>query len=264
MAARVFAIAAHPDDIEFGMAGTLILLARAGCETHYMNIASGSCGSDQHDAGTIARIRLDEARSAAALIGAVFHEPLVGDIEIFYEPKLLARVAAIMRSVAPDILLVPSPQDYIEDHENACRLAVTAAFCRGMPNSPVDPPHAPVDGEVVVYHAQPHGNRDSLNRFVVPDFLIDISLVIDEKTSMLARHESQSAWLDRTQAMGAYVDTMKGFGAEMAKLSPQCEFVEGWRRHNPLGLCSPQSDPISDLLGDYVLSSVGRQRPDAR
>ncbi len=30
MSKRVFAIAAHPDDIEFMMAGTFILLGRAG------------------------------------------------------------------------------------------------------------------------------------------------------------------------------------------------------------------------------------------
>ena len=40
---HAFAIAAHPDDIEFQMAGTLILLQRAGYEIHYMNIANGSC-----------------------------------------------------------------------------------------------------------------------------------------------------------------------------------------------------------------------------
>ena len=40
-----FAIGAHPDDIEFYMAGTLLLLKQAGCEIHYMNLASGNCGS---------------------------------------------------------------------------------------------------------------------------------------------------------------------------------------------------------------------------
>ena len=39
------AIAAHPDDIEFYMAGTLLLLKRAGYEIHYMNVANGNCGS---------------------------------------------------------------------------------------------------------------------------------------------------------------------------------------------------------------------------
>ncbi|MDP6635977.1 MAG: PIG-L family deacetylase [Phycisphaerae bacterium] len=253
MAARVFAIAAHPDDIEFGMAGTLVLLARAGCEIHYMNIANGSCGSATHDAEATAEIRLIEAKKAARRLGAVFHRPLVADLEIFYEPKLLARVASIMRAVAPDILLVPSPQDYIEDHENACRLAVTAAFCRGMRNFPVDPPKAPVEGDVVIYHAQPHGGRDSMNNLIRPDFFIDISSAIDEKADMLAEHKSQSDWLDHTQSMGAYLETMKSFAAEMGAMSTKCDLAEGWRKHNPLGFRPADADPLANLLGEYVV-----------
>jgi len=254
MATRVFAVAAHPDDIEFGMAGTLILLSRAGCEIHYMNIANGSCGSTEHDARATAEMRLGEAMNAAARIGAVFHKPLVCDAEIFFEPKLLARVASIVRSVAPDVLLVPSPRDYMEDHENACRLAVTAAFCRGMRNFPVDPPRAPVAGDVVVYHAQPHGNRDSLNRVVRPDFFVDISSVIEEKSDMLAEHASQKDWLDRSQGMGAYLDAMRGYAGEMGEMSTSCRFAEGWRRHNPLGLFAGDADPLTRLLTERVVS----------
>ena len=39
------AIAAHPDDIEFVMAGTLLRLAETGWSIHYFNIANGCCGS---------------------------------------------------------------------------------------------------------------------------------------------------------------------------------------------------------------------------
>ncbi|MDG2125455.1 MAG: PIG-L family deacetylase, partial [Verrucomicrobiales bacterium] len=39
------AIGAHPDDIEFMMAGTLLLLQKQGWEVHYMNLSSGNCGS---------------------------------------------------------------------------------------------------------------------------------------------------------------------------------------------------------------------------
>ena len=39
------AIAAHPDDIEFLMAGTLLLLAQAGWDIHYFNLSTGNCGS---------------------------------------------------------------------------------------------------------------------------------------------------------------------------------------------------------------------------
>ncbi len=136
MPPRVLAIAAHPDDIEFHMAGTLILLGRAGYELHYMNIANGSCGTTQYSRGEIIRIRRAEAQAAAASIGAIFHESLTDDLAIFYEPTLLARVAATVREVAPEIVLTHSPADYMEDHQNAARLAATAAFARGMPNYP--------------------------------------------------------------------------------------------------------------------------------
>lgn len=249
----VFAIAAHPDDIEFSMAGTLLLLKRAGCEIHYMNLSKGSCGSREHDAETTAAIRLIEAQNAAARMGAVFHHPLTNDFEIYYEKNLLARLGSIIRSVAPDILLIPSPQDYMEDHTNTCRLAVSAAFSRAMVNLPVDPPQPAIFKDIVLYHAQPFGNRDGLNRLIIPDLFVNIGDVLEEKRAALSEHKSQKNWLDESQAMDSYLDTMVGFAREMGDLSGQCQFAEGWRRHNPLGMCDPRNDPVCELLSPYVL-----------
>src|SRR5262245_5160390 len=133
------AIAAHPDDIEFLMAGTLMLLRVAGYQIHYWNLANGCCGSSKYDAVTIARIRREEAYTAAKAIGAVFHESIASDLEIFYDRPTLGKVASVIREVAPEIVLTHSPVDYMEDHTNACRLAVAAAFARGMPNFVTDP-----------------------------------------------------------------------------------------------------------------------------
>ena len=80
----VLALAAHPDDIEFMMAGTLALLGRAGCELHEMNIANGSCGTALEDHDAIVARRTEEARDAARTLGAHFHPPIVDDLEIFY------------------------------------------------------------------------------------------------------------------------------------------------------------------------------------
>ncbi|MCF7853467.1 MAG: PIG-L family deacetylase [Candidatus Pacebacteria bacterium] len=251
MSTRIFALAAHPDDIEFVMGGTLILLAEADCDIHTMNIANGSCGSVTEDAETIARIRTEEARNAARHLDATFHPPLVPDLEIFYEQDLLAKVTAIMRDVAPDILLLQSPQDYMEDHMNAVRLAVTAAFCRGMRNFPVNPPREAVDKPVTIYHAQPHANRGPLNQVVTPDFYVDVSTVIDKKTAMLAEHRSQKEWLDHSQGMDAYLHAMQGFARDLGELSGGLAYAEGWRRHNPLGLCGPDANPLADLLAPH-------------
>ena len=256
MATTVFAVAAHPDDIEFGMGGTLLLLGEAGCQLHYMTLANGSCGTATYDAEEIARIREQEARAAAATLGAVYHPPLVRDIKIFYTQELLARMGAVVREVAPDILLVQSPQDYMEDHMNASRLAVSAAFCRGMRNFPTDPQRAPVDNEVTVYHAQPHGNRDPLNQVVEPDFYVDITRVIGRKEEALGCHRSQKEWLDVSQGFDSYLRTMREISAEVGRWSDRFEYAEGWRYRNPLGLCAVDADPLAELLADV------RYRPD--
>lgn len=245
---RAFAVAAHPDDVEFGMAGTLMRLADAGFEIHLMHIANGSCGSLELPADAIARVRGSEAAEAARLIGAVYHPPLVNDIDILYDKALLAKVGAVMRKVAPDILLVPSPQDYMEDHMIAGRLAVTAAFCRGMPNYPTDPPQPAVATPVAIYHAQPHGNRDPLGRRVEPDIYIDITSVLARKRDMLACHRSQKEWLDATQGMDSYLHTMEFFAAELGSMSGRFRFAEGFRRHVHYGLCDKADDPLRTVL----------------
>jgi LmbE family N-acetylglucosaminyl deacetylase len=248
-----FAIAAHPDDIEFVMAGTMMRLKDAGYELHYMNIANGSCGSSELDAATIAKVRGDEARAAAACVGATFHEPLTRDIEIFYDRPTLARLGSIVRAVAPQILLTHSPQDYMEDHTNACRLAVTAAFCRGMRNFPVDPPREAIDTDVTIYHAQPHGNCDPLRQPVVPEHFVDVTSLFARKAEMLVKHLSQKAWLDQSQGMDSYVATMRDLNAEVGRLSGRFELAEGWRRHLHLGFSRADVDPLADAIGAHVL-----------
>lgn len=247
------AIAAHPDDIEFLMSGTLMLLRKAGYEIHYWNLASGCCGSSQHDAATIARIRRSEAKAAAKAIGAVFHESICDDLAIFYDRPTLAKVAAGVREVAPEILLTHSPTDYMEDHTNACRLAVSAAFTRGMPNFPTDPPRDAVTGAVTVYHAQPYSHRDPLGKLIEPELVVDTTDLIDLKKKMLALHASQKRWLDESQGLDSYLDTMAALDAEVGRMSSIFQYAEGWRRHLHLGFCGPQDDPLRTALKERVL-----------
>lgn len=247
-----FAIGAHPDDIEFLMSGTLLLLGEAGYQLHYMNVANGSCGTTEYDAATIARIRRAEAQAAASSIGAVFHEPLCADLDILYEKPLLAKLAAVVREVAPEILLTHSPSDYMEDHMNTCRLAVTAAFARGMPNFPVDPPRPAISQKVTVYHAQPYSHRDPLRRVVEPDLFVDVTDVIDRKVAMLSHHVSQKKWLDESQGQDSYLNTMRSLDEELGRATGVFRYAEGWRRHLHLGFCGESDDPLCAALGDRV------------
>ncbi len=247
----VFALACHPDDIEFMMAGTLQLLKAAGCSLHYMNLADGCCGSTQYSRDQIARIRRQEGQNAATYLGAAYHESLTNDLEVIYTPELISKVTAVVREIRPDIIILPSPEDYMEDHMTTCRIGVTAAFCRGVPNFPTNPPREPTYQDVVLYHALPYGLRDGLRRSILPDLYVDITSVIDNKEKMLAYHESQKLWLDQTQGLGSYLHTMREMSAEVAAMAGKGQYAEGWRRHSHLGFSAVETDPLMEILAEH-------------
>jgi LmbE family N-acetylglucosaminyl deacetylase len=253
MGKTALAIGAHPDDIELMMAGTLLLVGRAGYRLHYMNVANGSCGTMTLSRDEIVAIRTQEASRAAAGLGATFHGPLVDDIQIYYAPALAAALCSVVRKADPEVLLVPSPQDYMEDHVNASRLAVTAAFCRNMRNFEADPPAAPVAGSLAVYHALPWGLKDPLRKTVSADIYVDISDVIEKKREALACHRSQKEWLDSSQGFDSYLRAMEDTAAAVGRMSGRFRFAEGWCRHNHLGFGPEDFDPLSEALGDLAV-----------
>jgi len=253
--AAAFAIAAHPDDIEFYMAGTLLLLKKAGYAIHYMTLASGSCGSVRTGAAATRAIRRKESRRAATILGAHFHPSLVDDLEVLYELRTLRRLAAVVREVKPAVVLTHSPQDYMEDHTNTCRLAVTAAFARGMRNFRTVPARPPQSRDVVLYHAMPHGLVDGMRQKVQPETFVNTTSVQSIKRAALAAHQSQREWLDASQGMGSYVQAMEDMSLAMGKMSRRFKHAEGWRRHLHLGFSAKEIDPLIEVLGRFLLVS---------
>ena len=251
------AIAAHPDDIEFVMAGTLLLLKQRGWEIHYFNLSTGNCGSVQHNAATTRRLRLAEARRAAKILGAHFHPPIADDLEIFYDIKLLRRVAPVIRDVKPSVVLTHSPQDYMEDHMNTARLAVTAAFSRGMRNFVTTPKRRAVEGDVTVYHAMPHGLCDGLRQPIHAELFANTTSVHTTKLAALAEHRTQRDWLDVSQGMNSYLQSMEDASRAVGTMSRRFKHAEGWRRHAHLGFCAENADPLREALGSDCLVRQG-------
>jgi len=251
MKKTAFAIAAHPDDIEFMMSGTLALLKDAGYEIHYMNLADGALGSMTLSRARAAALRKKEAEAACSFAGAHFHKSIAQDVALFYDFKTLAKLLRTMREVAPEIVLTHGPYDYMEDHVNAGRLAASAAFCRAMPNFRCVKA-APVQNDVALYHAMPHSVCDALNRPVIPDFFIDVSKKIDFKRDMLACHKSQKDWLDLTQGKGSYLEAMDARMAHFGRMSGRFKFAEAWIRHNPTGFCAQGFDPLCAALKKFL------------
>ncbi|HNZ48512.1 MAG TPA: PIG-L family deacetylase [Candidatus Hydrogenedentes bacterium] len=255
MSKTVLAVGAHPDDIEFMMAGTLLQLAAKGWEPHIFVVASGSCGSTITDAKETAEIRYAEAAEAAQKLGAHFHPPVVDDLEIIYSLPLLGKIGAIIRKVNPEIILTHPPTDYMEDHEGTCRLTVSAAFARGMKNFETDPPVDAVEGDTTVYHCLPYGLRDSLHRPVPADFFVDIANCLDRKKDALACHRSQKVWLDQSQGIDSYLNNMVELSKKMGEESRVFTYAEGWLKHNPLGFCNQTANPLAQALGSLLVSA---------
>jgi len=253
------AISAHPDDIEFMMAGTLCLLREAGYRTHYLNVSTGSGGSLVHRAAALRRIRRTEGINAAKILGATFHESMVDDLEVLYTVPLLRKVTAIIREVRPTIVLTHSPQDYMEDHMNTCRLAVTAAFARGVPNFKAGRAAA-WSGETTVYHAMPVGLCDGLRRRIVPGAFVDTVTVQAKKLAALKCHESQHGWLQASQGMNSYLQEMENIARTVGKMSHRFTVAEGWRRHSHMGYGRPEADPLRDALGNKFLVNRAYER----
>lgn len=254
------AIAAHPDDIEFMMGGTLYLLRQAGYKTHYLNISTGSCGSMKWKPNALRSIRQREAAKAARVLGAQFHASKVDDFEILYTLPLLRWLAGIIRKVRPTIVLTHSPQDYMEDHVNTARLAVGAAFVRGMPNFKTAPGSRIWPEDVTVYHAMPHGLRDNLRRRIVAGAFVDTSSVHEQKLAALGCHESQHGWLQATQGMNSYLREMEAMSREVGRMSRRFRLAEGWRRHSHIGFCPESADPLRKALGKNFLVNAAYER----
>jgi LmbE family N-acetylglucosaminyl deacetylase len=248
----VLAIAAHPDDIEFVMAGTLMQLAQRGWQVHYFNLANGCYGSQSLPPIECAAVRLAEAQAAAALLPAVFYPPICEDMGIVYTPQLLQQVAAVVRQAKPSIVLTHAPVDYMEDHQNTARLAVSAAFCRGMPGFVTQPPMACYDAPVAVYHAQPHGNCTPLGEPVRPTHFVDVSSLVNRKKQLLAAHASQDQWLGASQGISAYLETMIELNRQVGQWSEQFELAEGWRQHLHLGFSPAGFDPLHAALDSAI------------
>jgi LmbE family N-acetylglucosaminyl deacetylase len=255
------AIGAHPDDIEFYMAGTLLMLRRAGFEIHYFNVANGCCGSTRYSARQLARIRRAEAQRAARVLGAHFHPPICNDMEIVYDLRLVRRVAALIREVRPTVILTHPPADYMEDHTNTCRIVVTAAFAHGMPNFRSIPPRPTGDYDLTLYHCIPHSMRDPLRQRILPGAFVNITPVLETKRAALAQHRSQQDWLVQSQGVNSFLAKAESDTRLLGRLSRKFRYAEGWRRHLHYGFSAADTDPLGEALGkDYLLNRAYERR----
>jgi len=240
------------------MAGTLLLLKQAGWDIHCLNVTNGDMGSTVMNAKQTARVRQKEAKAAARVLGAKWHAPFCPDLGVFYTDKNIRRLSAVIREAKPTVVLTHALADYMEDHMITARLAVTAAFTRGIPNYRSTPQRPPILESCVLYHAMPHGQCTPMRVPVRPEIYVDTTGVHAQKREALACHASQKEWLDATQGMDSYLRTMDHFSGRLGKESRKFAKAEGWTRHLHFGFGAEEDDPLRDVLGKKYLPNPKR------
>ena len=175
---RVLAVMAHPDDIEMTCAGTLVLLKRAGWDVHMATMTAGDLGSGTRSRAQISRIRKREAAASARLLGAGYTCLGFQDLTIVYGEAAKRRVSALVRLVRPDLLIVPSPVDYMADHEETPRIVREAAFASTVPNwkaSLAGRRPKPAEKLPAILYADPIDHVDHFGRRVPAECVVDIT-----------------------------------------------------------------------------------------
>lgn len=201
---RVLAFAAHPDDIDFGAAGTLARWAREGADITYCIMTSGDAGGfDPADRSKVSGLRQDEQREAARRVGArdvVFLGERDGYLEVNH--AVIARAVEQIRRVRPDVVLSMHPErnwDRLQashpDHL-ACGEIVTRAVYPAAENPFAYPELADQGLEAykvpwLWFYGAPRERENTA---------VDVTETADTKLAAIRVHASQHPDIDRMDA----------------------------------------------------------------
>ncbi|MDQ3476638.1 MAG: PIG-L family deacetylase [Actinomycetota bacterium] len=197
---RVLVVVAHPDDVDFGAAGTIATFTEAGLQVTYCLITDGDAGGfdDAVDRTEIPVIRQREQRAAAAAVGVsdlVFLGYPDGRLTVTHE--LRRDLSRVVRQVRPDRVLTSSPERNYRrigashpDHLAAGEAALCAVYPDAR-NAYAHPELLAVEGlapwkvREVWQLASPH-----------PNHYVDITDVAERKIAALKCHVSQTPEMD--------------------------------------------------------------------
>ncbi len=227
---RALVVVAHPDDVDFGAAGTVATWADEGIDVTYCLCTNGDAGGFDRDVPreAIAGIRQAEQRAAAAAVGAkdvVFLSYTDGQLMPSFE--LRRDITRVIRTVRPDRVLMQSPEISWErlpashpDHRAAGEATLAAVY----PDARNPFTHVSLLEDEGLEAWTVH------DLWVMgvpePNHWVDITDVFDRKLAALRAHESQTAHMDDLEEL------LRTWGLRQAEPAglPEGRLAEGFRR----------------------------------
>ncbi len=178
----ILAFGAHPDDIELNCAGTLLAEKANGKKIGVIDLTQGELGTRGS-----AEIRKQEAAAAAKILQLDVRENLELVDGFFKNDETHQRqIIKVIRKYQPDIILCNAPEDRHPDHGKAAQLIEDAVFLSGLRKIITD-----VDGLPQEVWRPTYVFNYVQDRYLHPNFVIDISAVMEQKLAAIRAYTTQ-------------------------------------------------------------------------
>jgi bacillithiol biosynthesis deacetylase BshB1 len=222
------AFAAHPDDVELAMGGTMAVLAAQGKSIGICDLTRGEMGTrgstDQ---------RKKESVKASEILGLSVRENLgLPDAGLKNTREFQLPVIQIIRKYRPDIVFINAPDDRHPDHGHAAELLIDALFFSGLRKLETFDDAGKAQ-EVWRPHHTFHYMQD---RPFEPSIIIDVSDYFEHRLDSILAYESQFNAKTSSEEPQTYISSPAFFEQIKARarvLGHQigCEYGEGFLYH---------------------------------
>jgi LmbE family N-acetylglucosaminyl deacetylase len=211
---RVLVIVPHPDDAEFHAGGLIASFISEGAKVHIITATDGRCGTYQYSAEEISTIRSEEARKAAAFLGATLE--WLGypdfDLDSIHHNHLREQLVRSIRSFKPDVIIAEDPyqKDQVHpDHRYLAFCASDAIHFAQLPN--VYPSHQ-TEGLMPHFVTEKFFYTEDPSRM---NKIVDVTPYLQTKMDSMGLHQSQVEFLvqdvmQQAQAAGIDLQNMAG------------------------------------------------------
>lgn len=179
----ILAFGVHPDDIELSCSGTLLKHIAAGKTIGLCDLTQGELGTRGN-----AALRLSEAEHARQMMGAEFRINL-GMADGFFQinEENYRKIIEVVRFCQPDVVLANALEDRHPDHGRAARLVKEACFLSGLQKIQT----INRQGQNQMPWRPKHVFHYIQDRNIPADFVIDITLFINQKLDLIGCFSSQ-------------------------------------------------------------------------
>ena len=178
----VLAFGVHPDDIELSCGGALLVEKKGGKKTGIIDLTQGELGTR----GT-AETRMDESTQAGLILKVDARENLkMKDGFLLNDESHQRRIVEMIRKYQPEIIFCNATEDRHPDHGRSASLVSDSSFLSGLvkiETNSAGERQKPWRPKYVFHYIQ--------DRYLKPDFVLDISDVFEQKIEAVRAYRTQ-------------------------------------------------------------------------